>query len=185
MTATRLSPDSWINAGFQALVAQGPSALKAEALARGLQTTKGSFYWHFKDVPAFHETMLRQWEEASLAALEAALAGESSAVQRLRHFAQSDPTAQNGLASHGAALEPAIRAWAHENAEAAATVARVDARRMEALDTLLAEIGLSNPELSRILYGARLGMAEMSGRDGIDNKNALGTLVDLILALYG
>lgn len=185
MTATRLSPDSWINAGFQALVAQGPSALKAEALARGLQTTKGSFYWHFKDVPAFHETMLSQWEEASLAALEAALVGEGSAVQRLRHFAQSDPTAQNGLASHGAALEPAIRAWAHENAEAAATVARVDARHMEALDTLLAEIGLSNPELSRILYGARLGMAEMSGRDGTDNKNALGTLVDLILALYG
>lgn len=183
--ATRLSPDSWIHAGFDALVAQGPSALKAEVLARGLNTTKGSFYWHFKDVPAFHERMLRHWEDTSLAALEAVLADEGSAVQRLRHFAQSDPVAQNGLAAHGTALEPAIRAWAHENAKAATAISHVDARRMEALDTLLTEIGLSNPELSRILYGARLGMAEMSGRDGINNENALGTLVDLILALYG
>lgn len=183
--ATRLSPDSWIHAGFDALVAQGPSALKAEPLARGLNTTKGSFYWHFKDVPAFHEKMLRHWEDTSLAALEAVLADTGTAVQRLRHFAQSEPGKEDVLSAHGAALEPAIRAWAHESEDAAAAVARVDARRMEALDTLLAEIGLSNPELSRILYGARLGMAEMSGRDGIDNQNALGTLVDLILALYG
>ena len=185
MTATRLSPDSWINAGFNALVAQGPSALKAEALARGLKTTKGSFYWHFKDVPAFHDAMLRHWEASSLAALDSALADDGNAVQRLRHFAQSGSSDHGNLAAHGAALEPAIRAWAHENETAAATVAHVDTRRMEALDTLLSEIGLSNPELARILYGARLGMAEMSGRDGIDNENALGTLVDLILALYG
>ncbi len=185
MASTRLSPDSWINAGFNALVAQGSSALKAEALARGLKTTKGSFYWHFKDVPAFHDAMLRHWEETSLHALDMALHIEGTPVQRLRHFVQADPSATNGLATHGSALEPAIRAWAHENAAAAATVARVDARRMEALDHLLAEIDLSNPELSRILYGARLGMAEMSGRDGVDNENALGTLVDLILALFG
>ncbi|MCW8842242.1 MAG: TetR/AcrR family transcriptional regulator [Rhodobacteraceae bacterium] len=185
MVATRLSPDSWIHAGFTALVAQGSSALKAEALARDLKTTKGSFYWHFKDVPAFHQAMLRHWEDASLHMLDVALHDDGTPVQRLRHFAQSAPTAQNGLASHGTALEPAIRAWAHENPTAAAVVARVDARRMEALDHLLTEMGLSNPELSRILYGARLGMAEMSGRDGIDNENALGTLVDLILALYG
>ncbi len=185
MAATRLSPDSWIHAGFDALVAQGSSALKAEALARGLKTTKGSFYWHFKDVPAFHEAMLRHWEDQSLHALDALLNTDGTPVQRLRHFAQSDPGTRNALANHGTALEPAIRAWAHENATAAATVGRVDTRRMETLDHLLAEIGLSNPELSRILYGARLGMAEMSGRDGVDNENALGTLVDLILALYG
>ena len=171
----RLSPDRWIKAGFDALMAQGPSALKAEALARGLKTTKGSFYWHFKDVPAFHKAMLAHWEETSLEAFHNVLNGNDTPAQRLRHFAQSE----------GDTLEPAIRAWAHDNPEAARTVARVDSRRVEVLDQLLADIGLSNPELSRILYGARLGMAEMSGRDGMDNTNALGTLVDLILALYG
>ncbi len=167
-------------------MAQGSSALKAEALARDLKTTKGSFYWHFKDVPAFHQAMLRHWEDASLHMLDVALHDDGTPGPTPAPLCPiRAPLPQNGLASHGTALEPAIRAWAHENPTAAAVVARVDARRMEALDHLLTEMGLSNPELSRILYGARLGMAEMSGRDGIDNENALGTLVDLILALYG
>ncbi len=36
MASKRLSPDSWIEAGFDALVTRGPAALKAEALARDL-----------------------------------------------------------------------------------------------------------------------------------------------------
>jgi len=60
---SRLSRDRWIDAGFRALTEKGPQALKAEPLARGLNTTKGSFYWHFKDVPAFQAEMLACWEK--------------------------------------------------------------------------------------------------------------------------
>ena len=88
MASTRLSPDSWINAGFDALVARGPAALKAEALARDLKTTKGSFYWHFKDVPDFHRAMLTRWERETLARLDAVLDIDGSPVQRLRHLSQ-------------------------------------------------------------------------------------------------
>ncbi|CUJ83015.1 hypothetical protein PH7735_00218 [Shimia thalassica] len=175
MTATRLSPESWIQAGFDALTAQGPSALKAEALARDLQTTKGSFYWHFKDVPAFHDALLNRWEAESLDGFQT---GEenASAVQRLRSLAQHSENTST--------IEPAIRAWAHGSEKVAETVARVDAKRLEELDVLLSEIGLSNPELSRIIYAANLGMTELSGLDGQRNEAALGTLVDLVLALY-
>ena len=62
MTKSRLSPDKWLTAGFEALVASGPSALAAEPLARALGTTKGSFYWHFKDVPAFQDALLAAWQ---------------------------------------------------------------------------------------------------------------------------
>lgn len=175
MSATRLSPDSWIQAGFDALLAQGPSALKAEALARNLKTTKGSFYWHFKDVPTFHDALLARWEEQSLTGFQTA-SETANAVQHLRNLAQ------NGEGE--SRVEPAIRAWAHGNKKAAETVARVDAKRMESLDNALSEIGLSNPELSRIIYAANLGMTELSERDGQTNDEALGTLVDLVLALY-
>jgi AcrR family transcriptional regulator len=183
MSSTRLSPDSWIQAGFDALIAQGPAALKAEALARDLKTTKGSFYWHFKDVPAFHNAMLERWETTSLARFEDAANSDDPPVQRLRHLAQV--VEKEDAADTRRAVEPAIRAWAHGNDKVAQSVARVDARRMEELDRLLAEVGLSNPELSRIIYAANLGMAELSGRDGQANDDALGTLVDLVLALYG
>ncbi|MEQ9694576.1 TetR/AcrR family transcriptional regulator [Shimia sp. SDUM112013] len=175
MSATRLSPDSWIQAGFEALLAQGPSALKAEALARNLKTTKGSFYWHFKDVPAFHDALLARWEEQSLNGFHSP-AETVNAVQRLRSLAQNGESDSN--------VEPAIRAWAHGSEKAAETVARVDAKRMKSLDKALSDVGLSNPELSRIIYAANLGMVELSERDGQTNEEALGTLVDLVLALY-
>ena len=35
-----------------ALAETGPEALKAEPLAARLGVSKGSFYWHFRDVPA-------------------------------------------------------------------------------------------------------------------------------------
>ncbi|WP_093092586.1 TetR/AcrR family transcriptional regulator [Shimia aestuarii] len=183
MTATRLSPDLWIAAGFDALLEQGPAALKAESLARRLKTTKGSFYWHFKDVPAFHAAMLEQWERQALLDIEAALVEDSTAAQKLRHLSQI-ATIGNGDSANGMRLEPAIRAWAHDNDFVAEAVARVDDLRLTQLTAALSENGLSNPELSRILYAANLGMAELSRRDGEVNDAPLGTLVDLILALY-
>ncbi|WP_372885774.1 TetR/AcrR family transcriptional regulator [Shimia sp.] len=183
MVRSSLSPDRWIDAGFDALVARGPAALKAEALARDLGTTKGSFYWHFKDVPEFHRAMLNRWEEDCMRRLEAVLEQEGAPVQRLRHLSQVVEKEEHSEA--GAAIEPAMRAWARGDETIADAVARVDGRRMAELSAILKDIGLSNPELARILYAANLGMAELSGRDGQDNAEALGTLVDLVLALYG
>lgn len=182
MTTTRLSPDSWIQAGFSALATQGPSALKAEVLARDLKTTKGSFYWHFKDVPAFHEALLERWEQDSRMRFHNALNEGGSPVQRLRHIAQI--VEKEDISVKKRVLEPAIRAWARDHEKASQAVRRVDVLRMEELNNLLNELGLSNPELSRIIYAANLGMAELSDRDGKENDEALGTLVDLVLALY-
>ncbi len=44
----RLTRSDWVLAGFRALLASGPDAIRVEALARDLRATKGSFYWHFK-----------------------------------------------------------------------------------------------------------------------------------------
>lgn len=183
MAKNRLSPEAWIAAGFRALAEKGPQALKAEPLARALETTKGSFYWHFADVPAFHAAMLNLWEERAVADVIASLESEGNPIQRLRKLgsiAAEDAPADFG----GPKIEPAIRAWARDNALVTEAVDRVDAKRMGYLNELMAEIGLSNPELARILYGALVGMQELSYRDGASNADALATLVDLILALY-
>lgn len=180
MAKNRLSRELWLAAGFQALTEQGPVALKAEPLARRLGTTKGSFYWHFQDVPAFQSAMLALWEEQAEAEIEAAANIQDSPVKRLRALGDSisDETANK------ASAEPAIRAWARENDAVAEAMDRIDAKRQDYLNTLLAEIGLTNGELSRIIYGALLGMQELSTRDQTNNTQAMGTVVDLILALY-
>ncbi len=178
----RLSPNDWICAGFRALLASGPLAVRAESLARDLGTTKGSFYWHFADVPAFHATMMNRWAEAAELALPAALADEPTPAARLRRLGQIG-TALVLPELAETALEPALRAWAHGSPEAAMAVARVDAARLTMIRELLGEMGITNPEIARLVLGAGIGLADMGLRDGGDPATAMGSLVDLVLAL--
>ncbi|QGX99393.1 TetR/AcrR family transcriptional regulator [Roseovarius faecimaris] len=164
----RLTQDTWIDAGLDALAEHGPEALKAEPLARRLGTTKGSFYWHFKDVPDFHRALLGRWEAAAQPALPS-----GSAVIQLRELAQALATADHS--------EPAIRAWGRSNAQAKAALKRLDMARLELLEDLLAQVGIGNPEMARILYATALGMRGMES--DAPGPDAMGTLVDLVLAL--
>ncbi|MDX5402568.1 MAG: TetR/AcrR family transcriptional regulator [Rhodobacterales bacterium] len=179
---TRLTRTDWIMAGFTALTEAGPVALKAEPMARRLGTTKGSFYWHFGDVPDFHGKMLSLWAEGAVGHIPAALADQPTAVAKLRRLGQI--VAGGGHPVLGdLPVEPAIRAWAREDATVAATLAEVDRTRMAFIQELLSEIGITNPEMARIIYAAHVGMQDLTARDGIDNASPMGSLVDLVLAL--
>ncbi len=173
-----LTQDIWIKAGFAALAKDGAQALKAEPLARRLGTTKGSFYWHFKDVPAFHRAILKQWEDAAIGRIVAALASEYTPTGRLRRMGQV--IADKGRSGD---IESAIRAWAKGNAAAQRSVARVDQQRLDYLFDLLGETGIQNPEMARIIYAASIGMEELDQADPQENARCMGSLVDLILAL--
>ncbi len=168
----RLTPDDWIAAGLEALAEAGPAALGAEPLARRIGTTKGSFYWHFDDVPAFAAALLARWQALALAALDTAEADGAPAA-RLRaaaqHFANPLPP------------ESHIRAWAATDPQAASTIGAVDAARLAHLANRLAGCGIGNPEMARILYAAIIGIRSLPTPD-VD-EDAIGSLVDLILAL--
>ncbi|MCK8463903.1 TetR/AcrR family transcriptional regulator [Aliiroseovarius sp. S1339] len=180
-TKTRLKAEDWILAGFRALASQGPDALKAEPLARALKTTKGSFYWHFKDVPDFHKRMLALWEEQSVDAITQELSLESDPVKRL--YQLGDIAVSAGPEYGGDAAEPAIRAWAYGNPIVSQAVQRVDQKRVAFLNDILSELDLTNPDIARIIYGAYVGMGTLSASDTFDNKNAMSTLMAAILAL--
>src|SRR4051812_666680 len=63
---TKLGPDDWIDAGLSALQSSGFGALKADTLAKHMGVTRGSFYWHFQDLDAFHEAVLKRWRSIAL-----------------------------------------------------------------------------------------------------------------------
>lgn len=180
--APRLTRQDWLHAGFRALGDLGPSGLKAEPLARQMNTTKGSFYWHFPDVGHFRTAMLEHWEQRAFSDIVAQLEVEPSVPQKLRrlgHIAAN--AAWPGF--DGAPIEPAIRAWGRADAMVAAVVSRVDAQRLDYLAGLLAEIGLTNPDFARIIYGGLIGLEDLSSRDRQAIQRPMGTLIDLILTL--
>lgn len=184
---TRLTRDDWLDAGLRALCRKGPDALRAEPLARGIGVTKGSFYWHFTDLAAYHTALLARWEAHSLAAMQAVTEAAGSETLRLRRLCQSISNAASAVGGDdtgAAAAEPAIRAWSPGSAAARDSVARVDASRLAQLQHLLSALGIRNPEMARILLAAATGMAAIAPpANGSDNAEAVGSLVDLVLAL--
>jgi hypothetical protein len=65
----------------------------------------------------------------------------------------------------GAALEPALRAWALASADVAKAVARMDARRMAYLVSLCREAGVKNPDASDALYALIVGLETLGVKD--------------------
>jgi AcrR family transcriptional regulator len=53
----------WMKAARFALLNGGVGAVRVERLARTLQVTKGSFYWHFKDRNELLQALLVEWEQ--------------------------------------------------------------------------------------------------------------------------
>jgi len=180
-TRPRLTAEDWIKAGFWALSTTGPDSLKAEALARTLGATKGSFYWHFKDVPDFKAKMLGHWHDKAFDAVARSVDASGDPTERLYRLAELATAEPEGYG--GAAVEPAIRTWSTSDPLVASAVAEVDAKRLTYLAGLLAELGLTNPDFSRIVYGAYVGMNTLSAADGTDNSGAMSTLMAAILAL--
>jgi AcrR family transcriptional regulator len=164
----RLSAEDWIKAAYRALTREGREGLRAEPLARALGVTKGSFYWHFADVPALHRAMLTHWEERATGDIIAASeAGGGSAELRLSYLIE-EAFSESDAPYGGRGVETAIRAWAQSERRVAQAVKRVDARREAYLAALFGEAGLSLevPErAARIFHAAVIGALTLGSAD--------------------
>jgi len=171
----RLSADDWVKAGMKALANDGFTALKADPLAKALGVSRGSFYWHFDDIGAFHKAVLGRWQEATAEAVIRELDRSAPGGERLRSLLRRAFTAN-------AAVEVAVRAWAVSDAAARSTVAAVDRRRLAYLEDILASAGIGAPAAARahILYWAYLGFALSRPKLA---RERLETLVEELAAL--
>jgi AcrR family transcriptional regulator len=151
----QLSAKDWLDQGLKTLASRGFTALKAEPLAKAMGVSRGSFYWHFADIAAFHAAILARWHEVAaeqiIANVEAASKDENPLALLLRR-----------VFGERLMLERAVRTWASIDPAARAAVQAIDRRRLSYVEGLLAQSGLS-AEIARaraqILYWAFLGFA--------------------------
>ncbi|MFK7746045.1 MAG: TetR/AcrR family transcriptional regulator [Roseobacter sp.] len=172
MKRQRLSRQSWIDAGLVSLASKGPNALAAEPLARELGTTKGSFYWHFKDVPDFQTAVVKHWQGEAFADVVNALADGGSAEQRLRRFGRDILRNKN---------DAAMRAWGHTDKSVAKVISLVDVERLTYLTNLMRHLGIKNDDFARACLAAVVGLPAVSNKS--QAANAYETMIDLVLAL--
>ena len=151
----QLSAQDWLDQGLRALAERGFTALKAEPLAKAMGVSRGSFYWHFADIGAFHAAILKRWREVAAEQVIANLEAISE---------HDDPLAVLLRQAFGGrlALENAVRTWATVDPLARSAVQAIDRRRLSYVEGLFKRTGVS-PAVARaraqILYWAFLGFA--------------------------
>jgi AcrR family transcriptional regulator len=151
----RLTKDDWITHGLRTLANDGANALKVGPMATKLRVSRGSFYWHFRDIADFRSQLLRSWQERSTDQVIRELDAGKAEPDRLKHLMKRAFAAKRDL-------DRAIRSWAAEDEDVAKIVASVDARRVAYIATMLVAAGVESQRALRraaFLYWAYLGQA--------------------------
>lgn len=176
---TQLTAGDWIKAAFRALSTGGVQAIRAEAIARDINTTKGSFYWHFRDVPALKSAMLDHWRHHATEEIIAANTGQAADPEtRLRHLI-AQVTDGRATAYGGVRAEAAMREWARLDRDVADAVRGVDRRRLAYLQSIASDLGYDDAAaaaMAQLLYAGLIGLEYLQGQGLADASEALQTL---------
>lgn len=149
----RLTKSDWIEHGLRTLMRDGANALKAGSMAMQLNVSRGSFYWHFSDIADFRSQVLQCWRERTTEQVIRDLETAKPEPDRLKHLMRRAFVTRRHL-------ERAVRSWAAEDKNVAATVAAVDSRRVSYIAEMLVAAGVdSRRALPRavFMYWAYLG----------------------------
>jgi AcrR family transcriptional regulator len=149
----RLTKSDWIEQGLRTLASDGAGALKVGPMATRLKVSRGSFYWHFRDIADFRSQVLRCWQERTTERVIRDLEAAKAQPDRLKRLVRRAFVTKRSL-------ERAIRSWAAEDKDVAATVAAVDTRRVSYIAKMLVAAGVeSRRALPRaaFMYWAYLG----------------------------
>jgi AcrR family transcriptional regulator len=172
-----LSADDWIQAGFALLADTGPNSLRIERLCTRLNVTKGSFYWHFSDMPTFRAGLVEAW-------------GNLHDERRRRFEAEVDPRERLEVMvwtlvnpEHWA-LERAMRAWALTDVAVLASVQRSDGRVRNAVRQAFVDCGFDPEEAvlrSALMFAAGIGLLHGAGAIGDPPLELRERFLDFIL----
>lgn len=154
-----LTTTDWAQAALDAIATDGVDAVAVESLARALDVTKGSFYWHFANREALIDAAIKLWEERETEGLLARVGNETDPYKRIvRAFTKVD-------ASQSASRQYlALSAAGLRYPRIADAVSRVSQRRLEYLVNCYGELNLSPDDARRWAahaYSAYLGILQL------------------------
>lgn len=159
-----LSADDWAQAALDAMAAGGLEAVAVEPLARRLNVTKGSFYWHFANREALLRAALELWERLETIDVVAGLENEPDPQERIfKLFRRANSSYKAGrlyLALAAASDDPIV----------GEVVRRVSAQRLAYLEQCYRALGLSEADAqlwSTFAYATFIGNQQVH-RDSPD-----------------
>lgn len=137
----QLSREDWIRCAFELLQEQGIGGVKIVVLAKRLNVTGGSFYWHFKGLRDLLDSVLEYWErEMTDAIVVSAQNFSGSAEARILNVMLQ-------VFEHDAAIyDHPIAVWARNDPLAQKMYDRTIEKRLDYTRWMFGEIGFSEAE---------------------------------------
>jgi AcrR family transcriptional regulator len=135
-----LSAEAWAAAALDAMALGGLEAVAVEPLARRLNVTKGSFYWHFPNREALIKAALELWEQRETLDVVAGLEREPDPYQRIVDLFKRANT------SYKAGRLYLALAAAADDVRVSEVVQRVSARRVQYLEQCYRALGMGADE---------------------------------------
>jgi len=174
----RLNKSDWLRHGLRTLANDGAAALKVGPMAAALKVSRGSFYWHFRDLDDFRLRLLRRWQERTVDQVIVETEANIAEADRFVHLMKQAFSMKRNL-------DRAIRSWATQDQDVAAAVATVDARRVAYMANLLIASGVEQhmaESRAAFVYWAYLGQAiVMEPAHSAISESAMNDIGDLFV----
>ena len=182
--ADTLTPETWIAAATEVLIDRGIDAVRVDVLAKALEVTRGSFYWHFKDREALLVAVLHAWRDGATEQVIERFEGQQADPKALIGELISLPF-RGRAAQRAARVELAIRAWARRDALARQAVDEVDARRLSYIAQCFSALGFGIGEARArafILYAYEVAESILSQQGTAAQKKERSALLQRLVS---
>ncbi len=174
-TATRQqgwrgSEELWLDAAYKILVESGVESVKVMPLAKALNMSRTSFYWHFEDRDALLDALIRRWEKKNTGNL----------ISRTEAYAETITEAIFNLFDcwvnpelFDARLDFAIRNWAQQSPKLKTILEQTDQERIAAIRAMFARFGFDQQQAdvrAHTVYYTQVGYISMMVNEPMDER---------------
>jgi len=159
----------WLSVAIDALKQGGIDAVQITGLARALDITRGSFYWHFENRDDLLRAILEEWRARNTGVMLEALHGARDLDDGLLSLfsvwvdhTRFDP-----------GLDQAVRDWARHAPDIADIAASEDENRITAIAGFLTSHGFAHPEAfirARVIYLTQVSYYALGITDPVPDR---------------
>jgi AcrR family transcriptional regulator len=163
----------WLDTARRALIEEGTAGVEINKLAKRLGSSRGGFYWFFKDRAQLLKELLAYWVETSTVLFE-------RIVQGPERNGMDEYLAMTHLWVDEQEYDPkwdgAIRDWARTSDEVRKAVQAVDGKRIDVLEEIFKDMGYQGKDAlirARIMYYHQVGYYAMGVQESRRERLAL------------